>query len=49
MRELSKKVLADERVRFLAVGGFNTAFGYLIFVLADLSVGRMIRDDGSAV
>lgn len=49
MRELSKKVLADERVRFIAVGGFNTVFGYLIFVLADLSVGRMIRDDGSAV
>ena len=49
MRELGKKFLADERVRFLAVGGFNTAFGYLIFVLADLSIGRAIRDAGSPV
>lgn len=36
-------------MRFLAVGGFNTAFGFLIFVLADLSVGRAIRESGSAV
>lgn len=49
MRELSRRILADERVRFLAVGGFNTAFGFAIFVLADLSLGRAIRDAGSPV
>lgn len=49
MRELGKKFLADERVRFLAVGGFNTVFGFAIFVLADLSLGRAIRDAGYPV
>lgn len=46
MRELGKRFLADERVRFLAVGGFNTAFGFLIFVLADFAVGRSIAAAG---
>lgn len=36
--ELGKRFLADERVRFLAVGGFNTAFGFLIFVLVNLAL-----------
>ena len=49
MRELSKKFLADERVRFLAVGGFNTAFGYLLFVLIDLAIGRPIAHNGNPV
>ncbi|MCM0582913.1 GtrA family protein [Weissella diestrammenae] len=28
-----KKFLRDERVRFLAVGGFNTVFGFVLFAL----------------
>lgn len=35
MKEAANKFLADERVRFLAVGGFNTGFGFLMFVLVD--------------
>lgn len=31
MIENIKKIAADERIRFLVVGGFNTAFGFLIF------------------
>lgn len=49
MRELNREFLADERVRFLAVGGFNTAFGFLTFVLVDLAIGRPITGNGHAV
>jgi putative flippase GtrA len=29
----------DERVRFVVVGGFNTVFGYLLFVLFEITTG----------
>lgn len=35
MRALASRLINDQRVRFLAVGGFNTALGYLLFVLFD--------------
>lgn len=35
-----RRLLADERVRFLMVGGFNTGFGYLLFVVIELLIGR---------
>lgn len=33
------RLLGDERVRFILVGGFNTAFGYGLFVLFELLLG----------
>lgn len=35
-----RRLLADERFRFLLVGGFNTVVGYGIFVLIELTFGR---------
>jgi putative flippase GtrA len=37
---LIRRLLADERVRFLLVGGFNTVVGYGIFVLVQLTIGK---------
>ena len=34
-----RRLLASERVRFLIVGGVNTAFGYLLFVALELAAG----------
>lgn len=36
------RLLDDERVRFLIVGGFNTVFGYLAFAALELTVGRQL-------
>ena len=35
-----KRLFADERVRFLFVGGINTGVGYGLFVVIELLVGR---------
>jgi putative flippase GtrA len=35
MRALASRLINDQRVQFLAVGGFNTALGYVLFVLFD--------------
>ena len=40
-------LLADERVRFLVVGGINTVVGYLAFAALQLSVGHVIGYLGS--
>ena len=40
IRALGGRLLGDERVRFVLVGGFNTGFGYLLFVVMELLVGR---------
>ena len=37
---LMRRLLSDERVRFLLVGGVNTAIGYTIFVVLQFLVGR---------
>ncbi|MEP6842914.1 MAG: GtrA family protein [Pseudolysinimonas sp.] len=42
-----RRLLADERVRFLLVGGVNTAVGYGLFVVIELSIGRWIGYLGS--
>ena len=49
VRQRIQGFFADERVRFLLVGGFNTAFGYLVFVAIDLTLGRALRLDGNPV
>jgi len=36
------RVIKDERVRFLAVGGFNTAFGFTMFVVFNATVGHVV-------
>lgn len=37
-----KRLLGDERIRFLFIGAFNTAFGYTLFVAAELLFGHHI-------
>jgi putative flippase GtrA len=38
-----RRLLADQRVRFLAVGGFNTVLGYLTFSALTLWVFHEVR------
>lgn len=40
LSSLIRRLLKDERVRFLIVGGFNTVVGYAIFVVVQLSIGK---------
>lgn len=42
-----KRLLGDERVRFVLVGGFNTVLGYGLFVLFQLTIGHTIGYLGS--
>jgi putative flippase GtrA len=42
VRALITRLLADERVRFLIVGGINTVVGYAIFAVLQLTVGHRI-------
>jgi len=44
---LHKRLLADERVRFLIVGGINTVVGYALFVAFELTLGGYIGYLGS--
>jgi putative flippase GtrA len=39
---LIRKLAGDERVRFLAVGGFNTVLGFVLFAGLELLFGRWI-------
>jgi len=47
MARLIARLLADERVRFVIVGGINTVLGYGLFVLFQLTVGDTIGYLGS--
>lgn len=47
MRPLISRLLGDQRVRFVLVGGVNTVVGYGLFVLFDFSLGRWISYLGS--
>jgi putative flippase GtrA len=38
-----RRVLDDERIRYLAVGGWNTLFGYLLFLLLLAILGPVLR------
>lgn len=44
-----RRILDDQRVRFLIVGGFNTAVGFGVFVAVDFTLGRWITAQSSAV
>ena len=46
MRTL-RRLFQDERVRFLVVGGINTAFGYAVFAALYLAAGQQIGYLGS--
>jgi len=37
------RLIRDQRIAFLIVGAFNTAIGYLLFVVFDLTVGQALR------
>ncbi len=39
---LIRRLLADERVRFVIVGGFNTLFGYALFITFELTLGNLV-------
>ena len=41
MKDRGRRLLADQRVRFLIVGGVNTVVGYGLFVLFQFSVGQL--------
>ena len=41
-RTIIARLLADERVRFLIVGGFNTFFGYALFIIFELTLGELV-------
>ncbi len=38
------RIVRDQRVAFLLVGGFNTAVGFALFVFFDFTVGRAVDD-----
>jgi putative flippase GtrA len=40
--QLVRRLLSDERFRFLLVGGVNTVVGYGLFVVFELSIGKHI-------
>jgi putative flippase GtrA len=41
---LVRRLLGDERVRFILIGGVNTVVGYLFFVVVHLTLGDVIGD-----
>lgn len=45
----ARRLFADQRVRFLMVGGFNTVFGFLVFVAVDLTLGASMNARGEIV
>ena len=47
MNDRLHKLLAEERVRFLIVGGVNTLLGYGLFVAFEVTLGRYIGYLGS--
>lgn len=42
-----KNLFMNEKIKFLFVGGFNTLFGYVLFVVIQFSIGREITYIGS--
>ncbi|MET1002510.1 MAG: GtrA family protein [Acidimicrobiia bacterium] len=47
MRNRLARLLADQRVRFVIVGGINTVLGYGLFVLFEFTIGDTIGYLGS--
>lgn len=48
IRSTITRLLGDERVRFLIVGGINTVLGYGLFVLFELTIGKSIAASSSS-
>lgn len=44
-----RELLADRRVRFLLVGGFNTVFAFLLFAALEATAGRALDRAGNLV
>jgi len=44
-----RRLLDDQRVRFLIVGGFNTVMGFVVFVAIDMTLGRWVTAEVSRV
>ncbi|MBF4561664.1 GtrA family protein [Microbacterium sp. VKM Ac-2870] len=49
MKDTAGRIVRDHRFRFLLVGGINTAFGFLVFVVLDLTLGRALDNAGLRV
>lgn len=49
LKDVAGQILRDHRFRFLLVGGINTAFGFLVFIVIDLTLGRALDDLGLTV
>jgi putative flippase GtrA len=47
MLDKAKKLVGDEKFKFLLTGGFNTIFGFVIFSAIQWSLGRYITYIGS--
>lgn len=48
LKRLLKRLSDDERVRYLFVGGWNTLFSYLLFLLLLALLGKTVRTLGSS-
>lgn len=48
-RKLLRRLLADDKFRFLVVGGVNTGVGFLLFIVFDLTVGRPLDAAGHSI
>jgi putative flippase GtrA len=44
-----RELLADRRVRFLLVGGFNTVFAFVLFAALEATAGRALDRAGNPV
>ena len=40
--KLLRRLFADERIRFVFVGGINTVFGYVVFAVLYLAAGHVV-------
>ena len=48
-KDVAGRVAHDQRFRFLLVGGINTGFGFLVFVVLDLTLGRALDNRGLTI
>jgi putative flippase GtrA len=46
-RKILRRLWSDQRVRFLLIGGINTGVGFVLFVAADLTLGRWLNSVSS--
>lgn len=48
LKKLLLRILKDERFRYLAVGGWNTLFGYVLFVTLIWALGPSLKTLGNS-